>query len=335
MDLASCGAHRFPAGFFLKQALWMGFHSMRSNDPDRNKSPLLQRAFSTDSSHGVVAKKDERAHFQVGDFEVWVVSDGYISVPREIFAPDVTPDTRTEALRMLDVEEDAVRTPTNIPVLRSKSDLILFDIGAGNGYQSSDGKFLENLRAIGVGEADVTKIVFTHAHPDHIAATLADDGSLRFPNATYFVGAREWDFWMDPDFFTKNPDPLHVFGRGAKRDLSAIRDRVVMLQPGDDVVTGVRTLAAPGHTPGHLSFEVAGGDGMIIAVDTATSEFVAFEHPDWKFGYDTIPDVAIASRRRLLNRAAADRTKLLGFHWTYPGVGFVEAIGNSYRFIPA
>ena len=116
--------------------------------------------------------------------------------------------------------------------------MILFDIGAGNGYQQSDGLLPHSLAGAGVSPASVTKIVFTHAHPDHIAATLDLDGTLRFPNATYFVGSDEWDFWMDPDFFNKVPAGLHDFGRGAQRDLGAIRDRVVLIRPGDDVVTG-------------------------------------------------------------------------------------------------
>ena len=84
---------------------------------------------------------------------------------------------------------------------------------------------------------------------------------------------------------------LHDFARGAQRDLGAVRERAVMLQAGDEIVTGLRALATPGHTPGHLSFEVAGGDGLLITVDAANNEVVSFEHPDWRFGYDTDPEL--------------------------------------------
>jgi len=277
--------------------------------------------------------KDEIFSFRHGDFDIGVISDGYLTIPSEIFTPDAAPEERARILGRLDTHEGSVHTPTNIPVFRSKTDIILFDIGGGHGYQPSDGRFLHNLRAAGFDAAAVTKIVFTHAHPDHIAATLASDGTLQFPNATYFVGAAEWDYWMDPDFFTKSPQAIHGFGRGAQRDLGAVKDRVVMLKPGDDVVSGIRAIDTAGHTPGHLSFEISGGEGLIVTADAATSEIVALEHPDWRFGYDTLPEVAIRSRKRLIDRAAVDKTKLLGFHWTYPGVGFVEARGSAYRFI--
>lgn len=278
--------------------------------------------------------KDAIFAFRHGDFDVSVVSDGYLTIPGEIFTPDVAPEQRMRVLNRLDLYEGTVHTPTNIPLFRSNDDLILFDIGGGNRYQPTDGRFFNNLNSAGVDRAAVTKVVFTHAHPDHIGATIAEDGQLQFQNATYYVGAAEWDFWMDPDFSRQAPEAVQGFGPGAQRDLAAIKERVVMLKPGDDVVTGIRAIDTAGHTPGHLSFEIAGGDGLIITADATTSEIVAFEHPDWRFGYDTIPDVAIRNRKRLLDRAAADRCKLLGFHWAYPGVGFAEASCRAYRFVP-
>lgn len=273
--------------------------------------------------------------FTQGDFQVNVVSDGYISVPNEIFTLDGTPSQRSSALSQMSTSGADVHAPTNIPVLRSRRDVILFDIGAGSRYQSSDGLFQRNLAIAGIDEKSVTKIVFTHAHPDHIAATLTESGRLRFPGATYFVGAEEWNFWMDPDFFKKTPAAIHGFGRDAQRDLGAIKDRMVMIRPGHDVVTGIRAVATPGHTPGHLSFHVSGGEGLIITADAATSEVVSFEHPEWKFGYDVDPELAIKSRRRLMDWATRDRCRLLGFHWRHPGVGYSEAFKNAYRFIPA
>ena len=275
------------------------------------------------------------ASFRHGSFDIQVISDGFICIPGEIFTPDVAPDIRSGLLGRLDTHDGVVRTPTNIPIFRSENDTILFDIGGGDRYQPSDGKFLENLTAAGIDKKDITKVVFTHAHPDHIGATVALDGSLTFPNATYFVGAAEWDYWMDPDFFIKNPVALHSFGRGAQRDLGAIKDRVVILKNGDDVVSGIRALDTAGHTPGHLSFEVSGNEGLIVTADVITSEIVAVEHPDWTFGYDVQPDLAIKNRKRFIDRAATDKIKLLGFHWTYPGVGFVEAKGSGYRFVPS
>jgi glyoxylase-like metal-dependent hydrolase (beta-lactamase superfamily II) len=196
------------------------------------------------------------------------------------------------------------------------------------------GSGLTSLDASGIDAGNITKVVFTHAHPDHVWGTLTESGKLRFPNATYYVGAAEWNFWMDPDYRNNMPAVLHEFAEGAQRDLGAIKDRVVMLKPGDDIVTGLRTLDTAGHTPGHLSLEMTGGEGLIFSADAATNEIASFQHPKSLFGYDTIPDLAIKNRARLIERAATDRTKLLGYHWTYPGVGFAERKGDGYRYVP-
>jgi glyoxylase-like metal-dependent hydrolase (beta-lactamase superfamily II) len=89
------------------------------------------------------------------------------------------------------------------------------------------------------------------------------------------------------------------------------------------------------HKPGHISLKLAGGDGMIISADAATNRIVSFEHPGWKFGFDTLAEVAIRKRQKLMDRAATDRIKLLGYHWTYPGIGYAERKGPGYRFVAA
>ena len=270
--------------------------------------------------------------FTQGEFDVTVLSDGYITIPSDILLSDGTPDQRASILPRVDTLDGMVKPKTNIPLLRKGEDVILIDIGAGHRYQPSDGMLTDNLKLAKIDPESVTKVVFSHAHPDHIWATLNEDGSLRFPNATYYVGAAEWDFWMDPDYLTKMPAVLHDFARGAQRDLGAVQERAVILKAGDDVLTGLRALDTPGHTPGHLSFEIAGGDGLLIAVDVANNEVVSFEHPDWRFGYDTAPDLGISTRLRFLDRAAKDRTRLLGYHWAYPGLGFAERNGGAFRF---
>jgi glyoxylase-like metal-dependent hydrolase (beta-lactamase superfamily II) len=103
---------------------------------------------------------------------------------------------------------------------------------------------------------------------------------------------------------------------------------------GDDIVTGLRVIDTAGHTPGHLSLEMAGGEGLVITADAATNEIASFKHPKARFGYDSIPDLAIKNRARLIERVAFDRTKLLGYQRTYPGVGFAERAGQGYRYVP-
>ena len=155
------------------------------------------------------------------------------------------------------------------------------------------------------------------------------------PNAAYYVGASEWNFWHSADATRGLPAERAGFVTGARRRFEAIKDRVKMLKPGDDVVTGVRTTDTAGHTQGHMSLEISGSDGLIIGGDVLTHPLISFAHPEWHTIADHVPDLAVATRKRMLDRLASGKSKLIGFHLPYPGVGTVSRKDNAYRFDPA
>jgi glyoxylase-like metal-dependent hydrolase (beta-lactamase superfamily II) len=268
-----------------------------------------------------------------GSFEITVLSDGYITLTSDILMPDGSPDEIRSNLGRLGGDADSAPLQTNIPLIRHGGDLILIDTGAGGNFQPSDGRLAENLSSIGVDPASITKVVFTHIHPDHSGGTTRADGSLLFPNAQYYVNEAEWSFWTDPDYEAKMPEPLHAFARGAQRDLSAVKDRLTMVKPGGEIVSGMNVVSTRGHTPGHISLELAGAGNLLIAGDVIPNNIVSFENPRWHFGFDTEPDVALTNRAAMLDKAANEKLRMLGYHWTYPGVGYVERNGAAYRFV--
>lgn len=276
--------------------------------------------------------------FRHGNFDISVASDGFITLPVSIVLPDATPGEGPQIMRRLGGTPESAPFHTNIPVIRVGGDLIVVDNGSGNHFQDSAGKLQANLRAAGIDAADVTKVVLTHAHPDHAGGTVGDDGKLAFPNAQYFVSDAEWQFWTDPNFERTMPEALHGFARGAQRDLFAVKERLTLVRPGDEIVAGMQVLDTRGHTPGHISLQLAGGngagsEGLVITGDAATSNIVFFEHPDWHFGFDTDAEMALKNRKALIDRAASERLTLLGYHWAYPGIGRAERNGAAYRFV--
>ena len=273
--------------------------------------------------------------FTQGDAQVTVVSDGIITLPLNIIAPDASPEQLAEIAKRLGWPADAAKPAANVSLIKIGNDVILVDNGTGGKFQpETTGKLAENLTAVGVDPASITKVVFTHAHPDHIWGTLKGE-ALFAPNAAYYVSEAEWNFWTDPDLLSKMPPEMGDFVKGAQRDLAAVKDKVTMVKGGQDIVTGLTVIDTPGHTPGHISLQLAGGEGLIITVDSVWNEIVSFEHPDWKFGFDADHDLAAQSRRALLDRMATDKNKMLGFHWAYPGVGFAEKDGTAFKFVAA
>jgi glyoxylase-like metal-dependent hydrolase (beta-lactamase superfamily II) len=254
-------------------------------------------------------------------------------LPAWIILPDTPADERPAILERLGGTPQSAPFHVNIPLIRTGNDLILVDNGSGDKFQASAGTLAANLKSAGVDPASITKVVFTHIHPDHAGGTVLPDGKLLCPNAEYFVNDAEWLFWNDPNYETSMPSVLHEFARGSQRDMSAVRDRLTRFRPGDEIVSGMQVVETRGHTPGHVSFELAGDGGMIINGDVATSNIVFFEHPGWHFGFDTEPEIALKSRQTFLERVAAEKIKMLGYHWAYPGIGYAEAKGSAYRFV--
>src|SRR5262245_32500602 len=139
--------------------------------------------------------------FRHGAFEITVVSDGYFVLPPPnvvadvgFLYPDIPRPELAAYLQSVGLSIDRVQLPNNIVLVRTAADLILVDTGAGNGWQPTCGKLVDNLQAAGIDSGRITKVVFTHAHPDHLWGVADDTGDLRFPNASYFIAEREWNF---------------------------------------------------------------------------------------------------------------------------------------------
>jgi glyoxylase-like metal-dependent hydrolase (beta-lactamase superfamily II) len=273
------------------------------------------------------------ATFRHGAFELTVVSDGHLVLPVSFLAPDAPPAERAALLKAAGETGEQYHSPTNVTLIRAGNDLILVDMGSGDRFMPSAGKLWDNLKAAGIDKGKISKVVFTHGHPDHLWGAIDELDDLVMPDASFYVASVEWDFWTGDNALRGLPAERAGFVTGARRNYAAIKQRVTMVKPGDDIVTGLRVLGTPGHTQGHVSLELSGGESLIVGGDVLTHPLISFQHPEWRPAADHVPDQAVATRRALLDRLAADRAKLIGFHLPYPGVGVVERKDGAYRFV--
>lgn len=271
--------------------------------------------------------------FKQGNFDVTIVSDGGFALPLEIVSPKAPPEELKKLLEMR-LTDGKVPVAISPVLLKSGSDVILIDTGTGAGYQETTGKVTETLKQAGVEPSAVTKVVYSHAHPDHLWGTLTN-GALTFANATFHMAEDEWNFWSNKELASKMPKEMEGMIKGTQGQLDAIKEKIALFKPGSELVSGLGVIATPGHTPGHASFELAGGDGLIITGDAVTVPDVFFAHPDWAFGFDADPATASKSRVSLLDMAAAGKKKLFGYHWPDTGFGFAEKKDNAYVYVPA
>jgi glyoxylase-like metal-dependent hydrolase (beta-lactamase superfamily II) len=271
----------------------------------------------------------------LGDAEVTVLSDGGLVLPMGFYLPE-TPQVEIDALLTPHgLPTDMVRPDCNLTLLRTGDRVVLFDAGAGPLFQETAGKLPESLSAAGVAPDEITDVCFTHAHPDHLWGVIDDFDEPVFPNARFWMNRMEWDFWRAPETLDAMPEARKSFVVGAQNRMDVIEPQVTLFDAGAEVVPGVEAVASFGHTAGHCSFMIHGGDGLLVVGDAIANAVISFERPDWHAGSDQDPAAGAATRGRLLDRLTADKARILGFHLPYPGIGSVERKGAHYRFAPA
>lgn len=275
--------------------------------------------------------------FKHGAFEITILSDGSYELPNSLLATNRSRDDLNTLLRSNYLPIDIRTSYVNIPLINTGKELILIDVGGGPNWQPNAGKLVDNLRAAGYQPEEVDKVVLTHGHPDHIWGLIDEfDDAPRFPNATYFISEREWNFWTSDEAERRLPEAFKGFAIGAKKHLLPIADKTTRIISGTEIVPGVVTFATPGHTPGHMSLLItSAGETLIVTSDCVTHPYISFAHPDWWPGTDLEPEVAQDSRERLLDMAATDKAMMLVYHISYPGLGHAARAGNAYRWVSA
>ena len=290
--------------------------------------------------HAAVDKKKTQVpgfyRFMLGEFEVTVLSDGAYELPTGLMAFNQSRETVTKFLKDHLLSTEFRLSHVNIPLINTGKDLVLVDVGGGPNWMESAGKLVENMKASGYKPEDVTKVVVTHGHPDHIWGMYDEfEEAPTFPNATYYIASDEWDFWTTDKAMATLPEMFQGFAVGAKKHLPPIADKTKRIKPGAEIVPGIVTIGTPGHTVGHMSLAVnSGSSTLLVTADTLTHPYVAFEQPGWWSRTDTDPKMAEASRRSMLEMAVADKALILGYHLSFPGLGRVVKAGSAYRYMP-
>ena len=144
-----------------------------------------------------------------------------------------------------------------------------------------------NLAAAGIDPKAVNTVIISHFHGDHINGLRGKDGALTYPNAEIMVPAPEWAFWMNDDNMAKAPEGMKPGFEGARRVFSPIADKVTRYEPGKELVTGIQSVAAYGHTPGHCTFAIqSDNQRMLYLADITNNPLLSCATPTGR-GYST------------------------------------------------
>ncbi|MGQ7848418.1 MBL fold metallo-hydrolase [Granulosicoccus sp. 3-233] len=258
--------------------------------------------------------------FTMGDLEVSTLLAGTrtVDAPQNIFGMNVSEEefqTVSEANFLPTDKAQFFFTPT---VVRSGTDVILFDTGLNPAGITAP------LAAAGISPDEVTVVVITHMHGDHIGGLAGDDGTPTFANARYVTGQVEYDAWAKMD------------NEGFKAKVQPLAEKMEFIGDGDSVISGITGMSAAGHTPGHMMYMLeSGGRQLALVADTANHYVWSLAYPEWEVKFDMDKAKAAATRKTVFDMLATDKVPFVGYHMPFPGMGYVETRGEGgYRYVP-
>ncbi|MEM9048099.1 MAG: MBL fold metallo-hydrolase [Pseudomonadota bacterium] len=271
--------------------------------------------------------------FTLGAFEVTALVDGITprDAPETIFGTDQDPADVGALLEANLLPSDKAMfyfTPT---VVNTGNEVVLFDTGLGAGARGGGlGRTRALLAETGIAPEAVDILVLTHFHPDHIGG-LMEDGAPAFPNARYVASAAEFDFWSPEERRTGATERVANL---TAANVLPLAEKMSFVAPGDSIVSGIETIDASGHTPGHFVVHLESeGKRLAITADTANHYVLSLQRPDWEVLFDMDKAKAAAMRKSVFGMIAADKIPFIGYHM--PSVGYVEPMGDGFRFVAA
>lgn len=233
-------------------------------------------------------------------------------------------------------QDNLIRIVTRCLLIKSGSSVILIDAGMGDKrdekyynwkYRFGSSGIAEALLRVGTLPGEVTDVLFTHLHDDHVggATYTNDEGCICevFPNATYWCSETHWNWAQNSNvresaaYFSDNLDPLEKSGR------------LRLIAREGEWLAEIRLRMFNGHTRGQVVPVIPVGETKVVF----TADFIGSKANipvHYIPAVDIDPLTSMIEKEAFLAEAADNRYILMFEHDYYCEACFIERTGNGY-----
>ena len=275
----------------------------------------------------------------LGDWTVCSLSDGYLDLDQKMFA-GIDSESLRELLASANVpcvDDLTVRTEVYGHLIDTGENVILVDTGCGNKCGVSAGNLLKQIGCLGYNPEQISLVLITHIHPDHIGGLLSVDGSPTFPNATVCVSDIDATYWRDSVQESRAKEDERFLFTLAREMLAPYErtNQLRLFHSGETIIKGISVVAAPGHTLGHMAFLCCSeNETLLLWGDVVHTAGIQFSNPELYLVFDIDGKQAVNSRKTLFAIAADQHILVGGAHLPLSGFGYVYRMGEAFSWKP-
>jgi len=259
--------------------------------------------------------------FHIGKIEVTTLHDKSSLLPNDgkVLGVDEGEKSVASVLAAAGAPTGQIKLDVDALFVKDGNKNILIDTGLG---PSAQGLLVQSLIKSGHTPEQITDVLITHVHRDHIGGLVTADGKQTFPNAVVKISSPDWTW-------------LQTMPKMAAL-VNVIKPQVKTFTPGDTVMPDIQSVPLQGHTPGHVGYQITSGKARIFDIaDSAHSSIISLAKPEWAISFDNDRAEGIANRKTVLKEVAADRELIFAPHFPFPGVGYIVPKDGHYVFQPA
>jgi glyoxylase-like metal-dependent hydrolase (beta-lactamase superfamily II) len=284
---------------------------------------------------------ENKYKFNVGKFKCTIFRDLMFKYQAKDYFINADKEELDKALNKYEINPENIPSPFISMLLETANKKILIDTGTGYSDEPIifrgnkimiKGRLSELLKEEGIRSDEITDVILTHFHPDHIGGVYSDEKQLNFPKAKFHVHEEEWEYWHT----SKSDNQIPLFKYFVENNVSPLSNQDLNLIKGDnkEIIPGIRVIKATGHTPGQIAIIINSGKGekQVLYISDTFLHPLHMEQIGWQTNYDLDHKKAKKTRKKMLELAYKENMLINAFHFDFPGLGRIDKVKKDWRW---